>query len=92
MANNTRIVANVAFLPLPSCSCLPWISASRDNRSAFPCCVGIKLRKVEVEEKRREETRPLHDVASILARRVAIEVSDSNSGSDSEGWDDETSA
>ena len=49
-----------------------------------------------MEAKRREEAKPLHDVASILARRVAIEVSDSASGSDSEydseGWDEETSA
>ncbi|XP_037079333.1 wiskott-Aldrich syndrome protein family member 3-like [Pollicipes pollicipes] len=57
---------------------------------------GITLRKVEVvEEQRREQAQPLHDVASILARRVAIEVSsdtESDSDSDSECWDDETSA
>jgi len=37
----------------------------------------------------------LHDVASILARRVAMEFSDSDSGSESgsgSDWDDETSA
>ena len=48
----------------------------------------------DVEEQRRAQAQPLHDVASILARRVAIEVdsdSDSETESDSD-WDDETSA
>lgn len=61
---------------------------------------GIKLRKVEKSEQRQEVDRGvngLHDVASILARRVAVEFSDSESGSesecDSEGWgENETSA
>ncbi|KAL1494072.1 hypothetical protein ABEB36_009728 [Hypothenemus hampei] len=61
---------------------------------------GIKLRKVEKSEQRQEVDRGvngLHDVASILARRVAVEFSDSDSGSDSEcdseGWgENETSA
>ncbi|KAF7266649.1 hypothetical protein GWI33_020143 [Rhynchophorus ferrugineus] len=61
---------------------------------------GIKLRKVEKNEQRQEVDRGmngLHDVASILARRVAVEFSDSESGSDSEcdseGWgENETSA
>lgn len=52
---------------------------------------GIKLRKVEkIEQKEGERVNALHDVASILARRVAVEFSDSESGSDSEydseGW------
>ncbi|XP_037082176.1 wiskott-Aldrich syndrome protein family member 3-like [Pollicipes pollicipes] len=81
-----------ALLPTPAKEPPPY-----DARSDLLKAIrdGIKLRKVEVvEEKRREEAKPLHDVASILARRVAIEVSDSNSGSDSdsEAWDDETSA
>ncbi|XP_073991643.1 wiskott-Aldrich syndrome protein family member 3 SCAR [Rhodnius prolixus] len=54
---------------------------------------GIKLRKVEkIEQKEGERVNALHDVASILARRVAVEFSDSESGSDSEydseGWGD----
>ncbi|XP_066254944.1 actin-binding protein WASF3 [Euwallacea similis] len=61
---------------------------------------GIKLRKVEKSEQRQDVDRGvngLHDVASILARRVAVEFSDSESGSDSEcdseGWgENETSA
>ncbi|CAG9773921.1 unnamed protein product [Ceutorhynchus assimilis] len=62
---------------------------------------GIKLRKVEKSEQRQEVDRGvngLHDVASILARRVAVEFSDSDSGGsdsecDSEGWgENETSA
>ncbi|CAG9856567.1 unnamed protein product [Phyllotreta striolata] len=59
---------------------------------------GIKLRKVEkIEQKEVERGNGLHDVASILARRVAVEFSESESGSDSEcdseGWgENETSA
>ena len=59
---------------------------------------GIELRKVEIETRNdvRADEKPssYHDVASILARRVAVEMSDSDSGStddDSDGWD-ETSA
>lgn len=60
--------------------------------------LGIKLRKVEKnEQKEVERVNALHDVASILARRVAVEFSDSDSASeseyDSEGWgEQETSA
>uniref|UniRef100_A0A1B0CVB7 WH2 domain-containing protein n=2 Tax=Lutzomyia longipalpis TaxID=7200 RepID=A0A1B0CVB7_LUTLO len=59
---------------------------------------GIKLRKVEkCEAKENERTTAFHDVASILARRVAIELSESESSEsdeDSEGWmePNETSA
>lgn len=59
---------------------------------------GIKLRKVEkIEQKEVERGNGLHDVASILARRVAVEFSDSDSASeseyDSDGWgENETSA
>lgn len=57
---------------------------------------GIELRKVETRNDVRTDEKPsnYHDVASILARRVAVEMSDSDSGSseyDSDGWD-ETSA
>ncbi|KAK7575555.1 hypothetical protein V9T40_011841 [Parthenolecanium corni] len=55
---------------------------------------GITLRKVEKIEQKdndRLNMNTFHDVASILARRVAVEISDSESGSDdseydSEGW------
>ncbi|XP_023031417.1 wiskott-Aldrich syndrome protein family member 1 isoform X2 [Drosophila willistoni] len=59
---------------------------------------GITLRKVEKsEQKEIERNTALLDVASILARRVAIELSeseDSDSEDDSEGWmePNETSA
>jgi len=58
---------------------------------------GIKLRKVEkIEQKEVERGNGFHDVASILARRVAVEFSDSDSASDSEdseAWgENETSA
>lgn len=58
--------------------------------------VGISLRKVEKGQQQQGEKGrmdALHDVASILARRVAMEISDSESGSDSgsgSDWDDET--
>lgn len=57
---------------------------------------GISLRKVEKGQQREGEKGRmdgLHDVASILARRVAMEISDSESGSESgsgSDWDDET--
>lgn len=60
---------------------------------------GIKLRKVEnIQRNEGEKVNAPNDVASILARRMAIEVSDSDSGSedveyDSDAWDDaETTA
>ena len=61
------------------------------------CIIGISLRKVEEQKIKSRESEPstngLHDVASILARRVAIEFSDTESDSDSSGeWGDETEA
>ncbi|XP_012287997.1 wiskott-Aldrich syndrome protein family member 3 isoform X2 [Orussus abietinus] len=58
---------------------------------------GIKLRKVEkIEQKEVERVNVLNDVASILARRVAVEFSDSDSASesecDSEGWGEQESS
>lgn len=43
----------------------------------------------KIEQKEKERTTAFHDVASILARRVAIELSeseDSDSEEDSECW------
>lgn len=60
--------------------------------------LGIKLRKVEQlrDDIRHQKQSNLHDVASILARRVAIELTDSESDSDDsdEEWmePNETSA
>ncbi|CAG2100428.1 unnamed protein product [Medioppia subpectinata] len=56
---------------------------------------GIKLKRVEdCKQREVEKCTPLHDVASILARRVAIELSDSEGGGDddddSDAWDDES--
>ncbi|XP_015363275.1 PREDICTED: wiskott-Aldrich syndrome protein family member 3 [Diuraphis noxia] len=58
---------------------------------------GVELRKVEkIKQKEGERSNALHDVASILARRVAVEISDSDSASgseyDSDGWAEETCA
>lgn len=56
-------------------------------------CLGKQLRKVE-EETQVDKKQQSHgnDVASILARRVAFELSDSESGSDESDtdsdWDD----
>ncbi|KAG8188446.1 hypothetical protein JTE90_008013 [Oedothorax gibbosus] len=67
-----------------------------DGRSDLLAAIreGIKLRRVEdIKQKEVEKAAPLHDVASILARRVAMEFSDSDSASeseyDSEGWAEE---
>ncbi|KAM7308184.1 wiskott-Aldrich syndrome protein family member 3 isoform X1 [Ixodes scapularis] len=71
-------------------------AAPTDARSDLLAAIreGIKLRRVEdFKQKQVEKAAQPHDVASILARRVAIEVSDSESGSDSEydsDWDNET--
>lgn len=55
---------------------------------------GIKLKRVEESRQREVEQNSvsLHDVASILARRKAMELSDSESedGGDSNAWDDES--
>lgn len=57
---------------------------------------GIKLKRVEETRAREvEKSTPLHDVASILARRVAMQLSDSEAegddDDDSDAWnDDET--
>lgn len=80
----------------------------RDGKSAFSNAnpslksisriPGIKLRKVEQlrDDIRHQKQSNLHDVASILARRVAIELTDSESESDDsdEEWmePNETSA
>uniref|UniRef100_A0A2M4ADE8 Wiskott-Aldrich syndrome protein family member n=1 Tax=Anopheles triannulatus TaxID=58253 RepID=A0A2M4ADE8_9DIPT len=61
---------------------------------------GIRLRPVETQNndaKENDRNKGLHDVASILARRVAIELSDSESSEseeDSDAWvePNETSA
>ncbi|CAG5095394.1 Similar to WASF3: Wiskott-Aldrich syndrome protein family member 3 (Homo sapiens) [Cotesia congregata] len=55
------------------------------------------LRKVEkIEQKEVERVNALNDVASILARRVAVEFSDSESASESEcesdGWGEQDSS
>lgn len=75
---------------------LPMVDPRNDLLKAIRD--GIKLRKVEKnEQKEVERGNGLHDVASILARRVAVEFSDSDSASeseyDSDGWgENETSA
>lgn len=56
-----------------------------------------KVEKKNIEAKENERSRGLHDVASILARRVAIELSESESSEsddDSDVWmePNETSA
>lgn len=50
--------------------------------------LGIQLRKVERQQHQAKEIKPPLDVASILARRVAIELSESES-SESEEDDEE---
>uniref|UniRef100_A0A336LSH9 Wiskott-Aldrich syndrome protein family member n=1 Tax=Culicoides sonorensis TaxID=179676 RepID=A0A336LSH9_CULSO len=53
---------------------------------------GIQLRKVERQHNEAREIKPPLDVASILARRVAIELSESESSDsdeDDEGWQEQ---
>ena len=52
----------------------------------IPCRDGIALKKTEAQEaKESKQGQGLSDVATILARRVAVEFSDSDDGpSDSE--------
>ncbi|XP_015930338.1 actin-binding protein WASF2 isoform X2 [Parasteatoda tepidariorum] len=71
-------------------------SGQNDGRSDLLQAIreGIKLRRVEDhKQKEVEKAAPLHDVASILARRVAMEFSDSDSQSgseyDSDGWEED---
>ena len=63
--------------------------------------LGIALRKVETAKAEKEEEKAKEgqtDVASILARRVAVEMSDSDAGGptdseyDSDDWGDESTA
>ncbi|GIY39614.1 wiskott-Aldrich syndrome protein family member 3 [Caerostris darwini] len=72
------------------------LSGHNDGRSDLLAAIreGIKLRRVEDnKQKEVEKSAPLHDVASILARRVAMEFSDSDSPSgseyDSDGWEED---
>ena len=71
--------------------------AAPDTRSSLLAAIreGIKLRRVEDHKaKEVEKSAPCNDVASILARRVPQELSDSdseggnNSGFESDAWDD----
>ncbi|XP_017855078.1 wiskott-Aldrich syndrome protein family member 2 isoform X3 [Drosophila busckii] len=86
---NTHIVAAKKIMP-------PFHDPRNDLMKAIRD--GISLRKVEKSElKEIERNTAMLDVASILARRVAIELSeseDSDSEDDSEGWmePNETSA
>lgn len=78
----------IKFLNLFNLNYVISILIELKNLFIFP---GIKLRKVEkIEQKEVERVNALNDVASILARRVAVEFSDSDSASesecDSEGW------
>ena len=56
--------------------------------------IGKELRKVEEQQSQVDKKQQQYgnDVASILARRIALEVSDSESGSDDsdddEDWSD----
>uniref|UniRef100_T1IZF7 Wiskott-Aldrich syndrome protein family member n=1 Tax=Strigamia maritima TaxID=126957 RepID=T1IZF7_STRMM len=74
---------------------LPQVEEARSDLLAA-IREGIKLRKVEdYKQKEVEKQTPPHDVASILARRVAMEFSDSDSNSeseyDSEAWEEDGS-
>ena len=49
-------------------------------------CIGIQLKKVQEQKDLRAKRQPLgDDVAAILSRRVAVEMSDSEEGEESDG-------
>lgn len=72
------------------------VPVQRDPRSDLLAAIkqGITLRKVEDRKKQVEAEKQSmgNDVASILARRVAMQASDSDSDQGSDGddqeWDD----
>ena len=72
----------------------PVKTVGSDPRSDLLAAIkkGIPLRKVVSKEKEPESKSVANDVASILARRVAMQVSDSDeAGEDDEednDWDD----
>lgn len=62
-----------------------------------PWCTGITLRKVDKSKQKDNDCVNAYDVASILARRMAVQTSDSESDSDdseydSEGWAEQETA
>lgn len=75
---------------------LPGVSQQHADGLLAAIREGIKLRRVEdTKQKEVDKVAPCNDVASILARRVAMELSDSDSegGSGVESgadWDDES--
>ncbi|XP_017485798.1 PREDICTED: wiskott-Aldrich syndrome protein family member 2-like [Rhagoletis zephyria] len=79
--SDRHVISNKRLLP-------PLYDSRNDLMKAIRD--GITLRKVEKsEQKEIEINTALHDVASILARRVAIELSESeesDTDDDSEGW------
>lgn len=95
-ASETSSISKISE-PTEVKSKVPGSIGPGDARSDLLAAIreGIKLRRVEdIKQKEVEKAAPLHDVASILARRVAMEFSDSESPSDSEydseGWEDES--
>jgi len=72
------------------------VPVQRDPRSDLLAAIkqGITLRKVEDRKKEAEAEKQSmgNDVASILARRVALQASDSDSDQESDGdeqeWED----
>lgn len=84
----SQSISEVRLKPVPAQKLSPVTDARSDLLAAIR--EGIKLRRVE-DNKAKETEKNVQpcDVASILARRVAIEYSDSESESeegDSE-WD-----
>lgn len=88
----------LASVQLKKTAMLPPQHIHSDARSDLLQAIreGIKLKRVEDHKQREvEKSTPLHDVASILARRVAMELSDSDGGGgeddeEDDGWDDES--
>ena len=64
-----------------------------DGRSDLLAAIrtGMELRKVQVQEAKKEEKKDdfAMDVASILARRIAVEYSSSEESETGSEWDSE---
>lgn len=72
----------------------PAVSAAVDSRSDLLAAIrqGMALKRTQVQEKKKvkeEDTNGGMDVASILARRIAVEYSSSEESETGSEWEDE---
>ncbi|KAG5284871.1 hypothetical protein AALO_G00031430 [Alosa alosa] len=86
-------IAAVAMAPPPAPPPVPPLPTgigmvTSDARSDLLAAirVGIQLKKVQEQKELRAKRQPIgNDVAAILSRRIAVEMSDSEEGEESDG-------